>query len=90
MVDYNLIVEQLYLVSGDVKNKNWLFEAKTCVKEQESFNIKREWLEKLKSERFAMRKDYSALVFNFGKGENYFILNEKDFKQILELLNDVE
>lgn len=51
---------------GDVKNDEWLFEAKTCIKEQESFNIKKEWLDKLKQESFAMRKEFFALVFNFG------------------------
>lgn len=50
---------------GDVKNDEWLFEAKTCIKEQESFNIKKEWLDKLKQESFAMRKEFFALVFNF-------------------------
>ncbi len=51
---------------GDVKNDEWLFEAKTCIKEQESFNIKKEWLDKLKQESFGMRKEFFALVFNFG------------------------
>lgn len=36
------------------------------MKEQESFNIKKEWLDKLKQESFAMRKEFFALVFNFG------------------------
>ena len=74
---------------GDCYNKNWLFEAKTCIKEQDSFSIKREWLNKLKQEQFAMRKDYSALVFNFGDNKNFYILNEKDFKQILDLLDEI-
>ena len=51
---------------GDCYNNNWLFEAKTCMKEQESFNIKKEWLDKLKNESFSMRKEFFALVFNFG------------------------
>lgn len=89
MVDYKLIAEQHYLVSGDVKNDEWLFEAKTCMKEQESFSIKKEWLDKLKQEQFAMRKDYSALVFSFGSDKNYYILEENTFKQILDLLNEV-
>lgn len=59
-------MEQLYLVNGDVKNDTWLFEAKTCIKEQESFSIKKEWLDKLRQESFAMRKEFFALVFNFG------------------------
>ena len=78
--------------AGDLYNKHWLFEAKTCMKEQQQFTIKKEWLEKLKNESFSMRKEYFALVFNFGKinGENYYILNEKTFTQILEILAEME
>lgn len=95
MVDYSQIVVQDYLKSGDVvggKNNDWLFEAKTCMKEQQQFTIKKEWLDKLKNESFSMRKEFFALVFNFGKknGENYYILNEKTFTQILNLLNELE
>lgn len=77
---------------GDIKTENWLFEAKTCMKEQHQFIIKKEWLDKLKQESFAMRKDFFALVFNFGKinGENYYILNEKTFTQIIEILDEME
>lgn len=56
----------LYLVNGDVYTQDWLFEAKTCMKEQESFSIKKEWLDKLKQESFGMNKEFYALVFNFG------------------------
>ena len=76
---------------GDVVNDSWLFEAKTCMKEQESFSIKKDWLDKLKQESFAMNREFYALVFNFGiNQENYFILNEKIFKQILSLLEELE
>ena len=76
---------------GDITNDKWLFEAKTCMKEQESFSIKKEWLDKLKQESFAMNKEFYALVFNFSiNQENYFILNEKIFKQILSLLEELE
>lgn len=76
---------------GDIINDDWLFEAKTCMKPQESFSIKKEWLDKLKQETFAMNKEFNALVFNFGNNnENYFILNEKVFKQILSLLEELE
>lgn len=77
---------------GDVINEDWLFEAKTCMKEQESFSIKKEWLSKLKQEAFAMNREFYALVFNFGtKNEtNYYVLDEKIFKQILSLLEELE
>ena len=83
---------QHYLVNGDIITDEWLFEAKTCMKEQQQFTIKKEWLDKLKQESFAMRKEFFALVFNFGQinGENYFILNEKTFTQLMNLLNEME
>lgn len=92
MENCNQIVGRDYSRSGDVENKNWLFEAKTCMKEQQQFTIKKEWLDKLKNESFAMKKEFFALVFNFGikNEENYYILNEKNFKQILELLEEME
>lgn len=92
MEDYNQTVELVYLKSGDIETTDWLFEAKTCMKEQQQFTIKKEWLDKLKNESFAMRKEFFALVFNFGikNGENFYILNEKTFTQILNLLNELE
>ena len=88
--NYNLIVEQLYLKKVIyIQIIGWLFEAKTCTKEQESFSIKREWLDKLKQESFAMNKEYYSLVFDFGSNNNFYILDEDIFKQILELLNEV-
>ena len=91
MVDYNLIVVLVYLRNGDIETKNWLLEAKTCMKEQQQFTIKKEWLDKLKQESFAMRKEYFSLVFNFGikNGENYYILDERTFLQILDLLSEI-
>lgn len=75
---------------GDVINDTWLFEAKTCMTEKQSFSIKKEWLDKLKQESFAMNREFFALIFNFGttNGENYYILNERVFKQILTLLGE--
>lgn len=68
---------------GDVKTDEWLFEAKTCMQEKKSFSIKREWLDKLKQEAFGMNREYSALVFNFGDNENYYVLSEKTLKSLL-------
>ena len=64
---------------GDVTTDNWLFEAKTKTAESNSFSIKREWLEKNKEEAFAMRKDYNALVIDFGDGKQFYIVDEKTF-----------
>lgn len=76
---------------GDIKTDNWLLEAKTCEKEKNSFTIKREWLDKLEEESYAMNKDYFSLVFNFGKfnnSKNYYIINERIFKQLKNLTED--
>lgn len=75
---------------GDVKSKGILFECKTCVTNKKSFSIKKEWLEKNKEEAFAMGKDYSVLVFNFGPGQkNYYILDERTFLEIRGSLENV-
>ena len=77
---------------GDISTDKWLFEAKTCMKQKDSFSIKKEWLQKLKQEAFGMNKEYYALAFNFGEinGKNYYILDERIFKQIIEILQENE
>ena len=76
-------------VAGDVKTSQWLIECKTCINQKKSFSIKKEWLEKNKEEAFAMRKDYNALAFNFGDNKNYYIVDEKTFKEILKWQEEV-
>lgn len=73
---------------GDVIAGNWLIECKTCVSPKNSFSIKKEWLEKNKEEAFEMRKDYNALAFDFGSGTNYYIIEERIFKELLELTKE--
>lgn len=75
---------------GDVKNDNWLIECKTCTSAKTSMTIKKEWLEKNKEEAFAMRKSYSALAFDFGQKENYFIIDERTFKTLVQALEKEE
>ena len=65
---------------GDVRTDEWLFEAKTKTSESQSFSIKKE-------EMFAMGKSYSALVFDFGDGNNYYVLDEKTFLEMKEALD---
>lgn len=74
---------------GDVSTKDgWLFEAKTKTSESQSFSIKKEWLLKNREEMFAMGKSYSALVFDFGDGNNYYVLDEKTFLKMKEALDN--
>ena len=65
---------------GDITCNNMLIEAKTCMSPKTSFSIKKAWLEKLREERFAMSKMYSALCFDFGdEGARYYIIDEPTF-----------
>ena len=76
---------------GDVTNSLFLIECKTCIEQKKSFSIKKEWLEKNKEEMFEMGKSYNALAFNFGPDtENYYIIDERLFKLLNELLSEVE
>lgn len=69
---------------GDVVTDDWLIEAKTVTKEQKTFSIKKEWLLKNKEEAFAVGKHYNALVFDFGDGQDYVVVDIKTFKELLE------
>lgn len=70
---------------GDVIAGNMLIECKTVMKHQKSVSIKKEWFEKNEQERFAMKKDYSALVFDFGdNGEQYIAMSLKQFNRIVK------
>lgn len=75
---------------GDAVNDKMLVECKTVTKEQKSFTIKKEWIDKNKEEAFAMRKPYSAIAFSFGDDVNHFIIDEKLFKILLEKLREEE
>ena len=37
-----------------------------------------------------MNKDYSALAFNFGDDENYYVISEKLFIQLVNFLKEEE
>ena len=70
---------------GDIIAGSMLVECKTIMKPQQSVSIKKEWFDKNEQERFAMKKDYSALVFDFGdNGEQYIAMSLKQFKRIMK------
>ena len=74
---------------GDVTDDNWLLEAKTCVRNQNSFSIKKEWFEKNKEESIYMKKAHSAVVFSFGPDSpNYYVLDENTFLDMKNLLDE--
>lgn len=73
---------------GDIRTDKFLIEAKTVCKEQKSFTVKKEWIDKNKEEAFAMRKPYSAIAFSFGDNVNHYIIDEKLFLMLKEMLED--
>ena len=74
--------------SGDVLTKCFMLECKTKVKDSDSMSIKKEWIIKAKEEALANGKPFWGLAFNFGGlgAENYYILPEKYFLLIKQLL----
>lgn len=73
---------------GDVRTNNILIECKTTTKEVKSISIKKQWLDKLKEEKFAMGKLYSAIAFDFGDGKDYFIIDMDLMKILIENLEN--
>lgn len=75
---------------GDIVTKSWLIECKTKTKDCSSFTIKEEWLLKNEEEAFAMRKNNSALCFDFGPSANkrYYVISERLFNVLQKYLED--
>jgi len=78
---------------GDVNNKYFCIECKTATTEKQSFSIKKEWIDKIKEESFAMKKPNWAIAFNFGDqiyNKNYYIIDETLFKQLTKYIENEE
>ena len=77
---------------GDVITEHHVIECKTMMTEKKSMSIKKEWIEGIKEEAFAMGKPYWALAFNFGNSlrneENYYIISEEQFKLLSNKLEE--
>ena len=71
---------------GDVTTSSFLIECKTCTEPRKSFTLKKEWFDKNKEEAFAMHKDYSAIVFDFGDGDQHYVIDEHLFRILQETL----
>jgi hypothetical protein len=74
--------------AGDVTTDDWLIECKTKTTECKSVSIQKDWILKNEEEAFAMGKQYSAVCFDFGDGENNYIISEKLFKRIMALIKE--
>lgn len=76
--------------AGDVLTEDFLIECKTSMKPKESFSLKREWLTKNEIERIGTNKRYSALAISFSPEgtENYFVINERLMKKLVNMLKE--
>lgn len=77
-------------MKGDVITDKFLVECKTKMTKSISHTIKKEWLDKNKEEAFAMQRPYSALAFDFGDGQNYYIIDEDLFLRLLNYIKECE
>ena len=73
-------------VKGDVLTDKFLIECKTATTEKRTFSVPKKWLESLPEEAFADGKEYWALAFDYGDGNEYFIINKQLFKQFKDYL----
>ena len=74
---------------GDVviPDASLLIEAKTLTSDKESMSIKKDWLDKNLKEAKESHLLNNCLAFNFGPDKpNYFIINEKLMKFLVEKL----
>ena len=80
---------------GDVITELFAIEAKTSMTPKQSISIRKEWVEKIRREAFAMGKPYSAVAFDFGtrflgNKETFYIIDEQLFKKLCEKLEEEE
>ena len=76
---------------GDVRTKYFCIECKTAMKERQSMNIKKDWIETIKEEAFGMGKPHWAIAFNFGgldNPDNFYIIDEALFKVLQDYLEE--
>lgn len=74
---------------SDVTNDLFAIECKTHTEFRENFTVKHEWIDKNREEAFQMGKRYSAIVLDWGDGENHYLIDERLFLGLLEHLREV-
>lgn len=75
---------------GDVHTKHFLIEAKTPTKEQTSFTIKKDWIDKMRVQAFEQGKSESVLAFRFSPDDqqDYYVLNQGQFLLFLKYMEE--
>ena len=94
--DFNKICERARLTVGsgnkwfcksDVVTERFQIECKTKVKSSKSFAIQKEWLDKIEQEAYENGYRIGILTFNFGGGDDYIIINNRDFLKLIDKEN---
>lgn len=76
---------------GDVLTKAFFIEAKTPTKDQTSFSVKKEWIDKMREQAFEQGRYHCALAFRFAPdGEDYFVISSKLMEELVYLLEEGE
>lgn len=74
---------------GDVQTSEFFIEAKTPTKEQTSFSIKKEWIDKMSEQAFEQGKHQYALAFRFAPdGDDYFVINSRLMRELVSYLEE--
>ena len=70
---------------GDVHTDKFFIEAKTPTKEQTSFTIKKEWINKMIEQAYEQGKEESVLAFRFDpdKDNDLYVLSQRQFLEYL-------
>ena len=77
---------------GDVHTEKFFIEAKTSTKEQTSFTIKLDWLNKMQEQKFEQGKEECVLAFRFDPDIpfDWYVLSERQFLEYLEWKENVQ
>lgn len=75
---------QVPFAVGDVADNLFLYECKTRMTPSKSYTVQKATLDKLEQERRQALKPAAALVFTFGGDDDYYIVDQRVFKQLLD------
>ena len=80
-------------LKGDVIAGKLFIEAKTKMEPSKSISVKKEWLEKAKTQALATRKEDYTVAISFGDNKDYYIIEDtlmEDFYKSREALMQIQ
>lgn len=72
-----------WYAKSDVITDKFQIEAKTKTSPSKSFSIKKEWIDKI-TEEALQNKRIPLLIISFGDGDDYILINSKDFLSLIK------